>query len=315
MNIILLAPKVAQNYIGQFPETTNNAYKYFNYDNRVVNERAETRFDHQAQFKGPEELTNQDYDTILSYAKTLFNPILEKYSHSVACEDALMMAIRSYDRGIYDGKINASKYNLLLATMKNPQPVNSYGQSVQPSMHHSAEDIEARKKTIPKNILKRLDITDVPLKTKLKPQQRGQGLFVKQPGVGIVLDKPEKKVEKKTDKKSTENTFFKEEAMALKNAQQYTERLDAIAAELETISPELAYNIDVVSDVIEGKREASTLKFDADEGRYMANRFNMNVRSRESDEPYMDDFNKSNFEQVMKARKNPTPIKLAYQKI
>jgi hypothetical protein len=311
MNIILLAPKVAQNFIGQFPETTNNAYKYFNYDNRVVNERAETRFDHQAQFKGPEELTNQDYDTILSYAKTLVNPILEKYSHSVACEDALMMAIRSYDRGIYDGKINASKYNVLLATMKNPQQA-----PVMPMMPHMAdEDVEARRKAVPKNILKRLNITDVPLKTNLTPRQRGQGLFVKMPGVGVVLDKPEKKEVKKTDKKSTENTLLKEEAMALKNAQQYTERLDAIAAELESISPELAYNIDVVSDVIEGKREASTLKFDADEGRYMSNRFNMNVRSRESDEPYMDDFNKSNFEQVMKARKNPTPIKLAYQKI
>jgi hypothetical protein len=292
MNIILLAPKVAQNFIGQFPETTNNAYKYFNYDNRVVNERAETRFDHQAQFKGPEELTNQDYDTILSYAKTLVNPILEKYSHSVACEDALMMAIRSYDRGIYDGKINASKYNVLLATMKNPQQV-----PVMPMMPHMAEDVEARRKAIPKNILKRLDITDVPLKNKLKPQQKNQGLFVKMPGVGIVLDKPEKKVVEKTDKKSTEDNLLKEDAMALKNAQQYTERLDAIAAELESISPELAYNIDVVSDVIEGKREASTLKFDADEGRYM------------------DEFNKSNFEQVMKARKNPTPIKLAYQKI
>ncbi|MCX5844696.1 MAG: hypothetical protein NT022_13300 [Deltaproteobacteria bacterium] len=222
-----------------------------------------------------------------------------------------MMAIRSYDRGIYDGKINASKYNVLLSTMKNPQQA-----PVMPMMPRMSEDVEARKKVVPKNILKRLEITDVPLKTKLKPQQRGQGLFVKQPGVGIVLDKPEeKKVVKKTDKKSTENTFIKEEAMALKNAQQYTERLDAIAAELETISPELAYNIDVVSDVIEGKREASTLKFDADEGRYMANRFNMNVRSRESDEPYMDDFNKSNFEQVLKARKNPTPIKLAYQKV
>lgn len=103
--------------------------------------------------------------------------------------------------------------------------------------------------------------------------------------------------------------------MALKNAQQYTERLDAIAAELEEISPVLAYNIDAVSDVIEGRREASTLKFDADEARYMANRFNNKVRSREADEPYMDTYNDNDFSQVMKARKNPTPIRLAYQKI
>ena len=103
--------------------------------------------------------------------------------------------------------------------------------------------------------------------------------------------------------------------MALKNAKQYTERLDKVAAEIEQISPELALHIDMVSDVIEGKRNATTLKFDADEAKYMAGRFNMNVRSRESDEPYMDDYNKSNFEQVMNVRKHPVPIKLAYQKV
>lgn len=96
--------------------------------------------------------------------------------------------------------------------------------------------------------------------------------------------------------------------MALKNATQYTERLDKIADELQAVSPELALHVDKISDVIEGKKDASTLKFDADEARYMANRFNQDVRSREGDEPYMDDYNKSNFEQVMQARKNPTPI-------
>jgi len=106
--------------------------------------------------------------------------------------------------------------------------------------------------------------------------------------------------------------------MTLKNATQYTEKLDKIAAEIEAASPELALQIDLVSDVIEGRREASTLKFDADEARYMAGRFNNNVRGREADEPYMDNFNQSNMEQVIGARRNPTPIKTAsapYQKV
>jgi hypothetical protein len=51
----------------------------------------------------------------------------------------------------------------------------------------------------------------------------------------------------------------------------------------------------MISDVIEGKREASTLKFDSDEAWYMQNRFNSDVRKREADEPYMDQFNKNNF--------------------
>ena len=103
--------------------------------------------------------------------------------------------------------------------------------------------------------------------------------------------------------------------MALKNAQTYTERLDKVAEEIEKVSPEMALQVDMVADVIEGRREASTLKFDPDEAKYMANRFNMNVRQREADEPYMDQYNQSNFEQVMKARKNPVPIRLAYQKV
>jgi len=106
--------------------------------------------------------------------------------------------------------------------------------------------------------------------------------------------------------------------MALKNALRYTEKLDKIAEEVQKNSPELALQIDMISDVIEGRREASSLKFDADEARYMANRFDYRVRSREADEPYMDEYNKSNFEQVIDAKKNPVPIRTAsfpYQKV
>ena len=106
--------------------------------------------------------------------------------------------------------------------------------------------------------------------------------------------------------------------MAFKNAKEYTERLDKVADLLEKISPELALEVDKISDVIEGRRDASTLKYDPDEARYMANRFNYDVRKREADEPYIDDFNKSDFEQVMKEKKNPKPIRKAsvpYQKV
>ena len=66
MKLMILVPRVVQSFISQFPETTNNAYKYFNYDRRVFNEWAETRFDVQAQYKGPEDLTDNDYDTIVT---------------------------------------------------------------------------------------------------------------------------------------------------------------------------------------------------------------------------------------------------------
>lgn len=104
----------------------------------------------------------------------------------------------------------------------------------------------------------------------------------------------------------------------LKNAKSFTERLDKIAEDIQEISPELALQVDMVSDVIEGRRDASTLRFDADEARYMANRFDYRVRQREADEPYMDEFNKSDFEQVMGERQNPKPVRKAsvpYQKV
>lgn len=97
----------------------------------------------------------------------------------------------------------------------------------------------------------------------------------------------------------------------LKNAEKFTARLDKIAEEIQQINPQLALQIDQVSDVIEGRKEASTLKFDPDEARYMANRFDYRVRSREADEPYMDLFNQSNFEQVMNVKRQPTPINKA----
>ena len=101
----------------------------------------------------------------------------------------------------------------------------------------------------------------------------------------------------------------------LKNAKKYTEVLDKIAEEIQKGSPELALYIDKISDVIDGKKEASSLKYDADEARYMADRFNFKVRSREADEPYMDHFNNDDFSQVMRERKHPTPIGTPYQKV
>lgn len=97
----------------------------------------------------------------------------------------------------------------------------------------------------------------------------------------------------------------------IKNAKELTERLDKIADDVQQVSPQLALQIDNVSDVIEGRKSASTLKFDPDEARYMANRFDYRVRSREADEPYMDLFNQSNFEQVMEAKRQPTPVNQA----
>jgi len=120
MKIILLVPRVVSSYIAQFPEVRNNAYKYFNYDNRVV-EKSVKRFDQKPLYKGPEQFSDADYGGLVNYASTLINPILLKYNQRVAREDALHMAIRSYSEGLFDGKVNASRYEVLLKAVSQKQ--------------------------------------------------------------------------------------------------------------------------------------------------------------------------------------------------
>jgi hypothetical protein len=198
MNMMILVPKVVRNYIGEFPETTHNAYKYFNYDKRVVSERAETRFDNPMPFKGPQDLTNEDFDTLVKYAKTLLNPILSKYDPKLACEDALHIAIKSYDRGVFDGKINANRYNVLVQAMLQPeqpvQPMVSQIPGIMPPVMAKKKEAPKEKQVSPRT-LKELGVN--PKKVLLDYQTRHMKgpHFVKAPGKGIVV----------RDKKSSED--------------------------------------------------------------------------------------------------------------
>ena len=111
-----MVPRVVQGYIARLPEVTNNAYNYFNYDHRIIDERVD-RHDTQSCYRGPNKLADADYDSLVKYAATIVNPILLKYSPKVANEDALSTAIKSFQQGMFDGKINANKYNVLLDAM------------------------------------------------------------------------------------------------------------------------------------------------------------------------------------------------------
>lgn len=111
-----MVPRVVQGYIARLPEVTNNAYNYFNYDHRIIDERVD-RHDAQSCYRGPNKLADADYDALVKYAATIVNPVLLKYSPKVANEDALSTAIKSFQQGMFDGKINANKYNVLLDAM------------------------------------------------------------------------------------------------------------------------------------------------------------------------------------------------------
>lgn len=312
MKIVLLVPRVVQRFTSQLPEVTNNAYPYFNYDHRVVNERVD-RGDVASNYKGPDQFSDADYNGLIHYAKTWINPELQGYNQVVAAEDALNMAIHSFNNGAFDGKINANKFNVLLKNMiaGSETPVTAGRKKKEPPAETPVPETPvpetpAAPPPMTRKQLRERGITrvqDIP--TKPAPSTRKNPQLVRLPGTTKVV----------IQKKSTEISN-KEAGMTLKNAQQFTERLDKVADEVQAFSPEFATQIDLVSDVIEGRREATTLKFDPDEARYMAGRFNFQVRQRDADEGrYMDSFNKNNFEQVIEVRRNPVPIKLAYKKV
>jgi ribosomal protein L37AE/L43A len=101
--------------------------------------------------------------------------------------------------------------------------------------------------------------------------------------------KDEDKDDKKSDKKDSDKKNKEKEAAA-----KVAESLDEIAGLLESQNdPELtklAYELDRVSDVLEGKKEASTLESDSDEP-YMKQYFHAGARETDSDESYMKEFN------------------------
>jgi hypothetical protein len=190
MKMILLVPKVVQNYKNQFPEVRHNAYKYFNYDNRVVNERVE-RFDNQRPYQGPDDFRDADYDQLIRYAKSLINPILAKYSGRVACEDALSLAIRSYDRGRFDGKVNAGRFEVLLRGMAPPVaiaiPVQAAKKKEKPVKKEKKKEEQV---TVKPHILKQLGLTrkDIPMHQRVmqRVRQTGVPLIVREKGKHVV---------------------------------------------------------------------------------------------------------------------------------
>lgn len=113
----------------------------------------------------------------------------------------------------------------------------------------------------------------------------------------------DKDEEKKEDKKEAPKKKTKKEA-----AQEVIASLDAIAGLLEgqkdSTLMKLAYEIDKVSDVIEGKREASTLESDSDEP-FMKKFFHAGALETDKDESYMKEFNTDTSDELsQKFKKN-----------
>lgn len=113
----------------------------------------------------------------------------------------------------------------------------------------------------------------------------------------------EKKASEKETPKKEEKVLSEKEA-----AQKVANALDEIAGVLEKekdpLLMKLAYEIDMVSDVLEGKREASTLESDIDE-KFMKKYFHCGAFETDKDEPFMKEFNTdTSLELQEKVKKN-----------
>jgi hypothetical protein len=151
MKLILLVPNVVKNFIAQFPETTRNGYGYFNYDNRVIQERV-PRGDVTSPYMNPDDFSNADYQELVKSANGMINPILAKYDQKTACEDALNMAIKSFANGLFDSKINANKFAVLLSSMMS-MPVQAASKTKTKSKP------ESKPLVLPHKVLKNLGIS------------------------------------------------------------------------------------------------------------------------------------------------------------
>ena len=196
MQLIVLVPRVLRDYAAQLPEVQRNAYNYFNYDHRVVEERV-PRGDYRAPYKNADDFTNADYDSLVSYAKTIVNPVLAKYSARVANEDAMNIAIRSFDNGLFDGKVNANKFEVLVNAMAEqemqplPQPAQ---QEMQPVVMAAMKSKKKEKpsKPVTRTVLKQLGLEPhkVPLRSQIRRKiQKGIPHLVRNPGKGVMVEK------------------------------------------------------------------------------------------------------------------------------
>lgn len=114
--------------------------------------------------------------------------------------------------------------------------------------------------------------------------------------VEVKEEKDEKAEEKKEEKAEEED---KE-----KDATSIVNQLDSIAGELEQSGDfdlfKIAYQLDQVAEVLEGKKTATALESEPDE-KYMKDAFNSTIRQKDKDEKYMESFATDKTQEVSKA--------------
>ncbi len=316
------------------PEIINNARKYFHNENgKTIIEEVVPRGDKSVEEvimpRTQGDLIDEDFRELAVYASSLVDDTLLKYDQKVAYEDALTRAIGEKDSGRYAGKVNASTFNLILAQMgKNKSKKASETTDVLSVKEKDTQlsDIKTSKegkKMDKATVQKEIEVTKAKLaalqvlandgaeKEAAAAKCKKCGGKIGFPGAICFScqkkdkggkDKPaDKKEEPKKDDKKVEKKDKKEASEEILSNEKLIEALDEIAGSLEEQNiPELmklAFEIDRVADVLEGKaspeslleKSAYTISGDKDEG-FMKDHFKAGVEKQDADEKFMGEF-------------------------
>jgi hypothetical protein len=275
------------------------------------------------------DITDLDLKGLAQYAASLVDPCLVRYDERVAFEDALNKAIWEKDSGMYQGKVNANTFCLILDTMMKKAKTASE--------EDDTDKKDKEKKPEKKKVVQVTDVTrklmtpeqEAELKGEAKGEAEGVSETDKQK-YKKYLEKKEKDDSQETGKQKDKTSPDKEKEMdkeaALKKieamqasieelkkvmAAQEAEEKESSEVDAETLSPivesldkiageleetgdvelmKVAYGIDTVSDVLDGKKEAKVLEMDLDE-KFMKEYFKGGIREGEADEKkYMKQF-------------------------
>jgi len=368
---------MANNLLLKHPEILNNARHLFRNENgtTIVQEVVPRGDAKPSDIQVQGDIQDMDLRGLAVYAKALLNDKLLKYDKRVAYEDALWSAIKTKDNGKYQGKVNASTFDLILSYLEGMRTAKDLGkkpqldekENVPVEVKPAEEKIEKKPEDKPKENepKKVVQVTEVTRKIMTPGQEQAlKGETPKGEKPEYVSETDKKKYQKFQDQEDSKNQDDKSkldkeanngrndmenekilktiEAMenqiselkksleekeekkddsveASTGVKNILESLDKIAGQLEETQQlellKVAYSIDAISDVIEGKRTAATLESDLDE-EYMKKYFKGGLREGDADEKsYMGEFNSDITTQVEQAQgqlaKGKSGIKLA----
>jgi hypothetical protein len=98
------------------------------------------------------------------------------------------MAIRSFNNGLFDGKVNANKFTVLVnAMVTQPSPM-----VMSPEVMASKKEKKEVVKPVNRTVLKQLGLEPhkVPLRSEIRRRvQKGIPHLVRHPGKGVVVEK------------------------------------------------------------------------------------------------------------------------------